>query len=126
MDKILNKIGIKEFCKVFPAVKLLYLFGSRARQESGAAGDYDFAVYLDKKNHPVTPYLKVDLISYFAGKLKTDGVDVVIMNDTDSPVLKAEIVYGGKLLYEEEPYRLLVEPRIMDQYTDYKLSFADL
>jgi len=52
--------------------------------------------------------------------LLTDKVDVVILNLTDSPELKYNIITQGRLIYEKEPYRIIVEPRILNDYFDFR------
>ena len=52
-------------------------------------------------------------------KVGTDNVDVVVLNDTESPELKYSIVKEGKLIYEEEPYKVFIEPKIFNEYFDF-------
>ena len=36
------------------------------------------------------------------------------------PEVKHEIVAGGILLFEREPFRVLVEPRVLNEYFDFR------
>jgi Nucleotidyltransferase domain. len=110
----LNNLFLK-----YPQVKLVYLFGSQVSQKTGPLSDYDFAFYLEEKDKKKLFDLKLDLISSLSRILKTDNIDVVILNEVESPELKYNIIKEGKLIYEIEPYRLLVEPRILNDYFDF-------
>ena len=48
----------------------------------------------------------------------TDNIDTVIINHIDSPELKYSIIKEGKLIYEIEPYKVIIEPKIMNEYFD--------
>src|SRR3989344_4243197 len=102
-------------------LKLLYLFGSPATGNVGPLSDYDFAVYFDGipkqeiLDHKIK--LQLDLCSI----LETNAVDVVVLNNVTNPVLYYRAIAEGKLIYEVEPYRLLVEPKIINAYIDYTM-----
>lgn len=102
------------------AIKLLYFFGSRSRGTAGPLSDYDFAVFTDKIDKKKRDALRASLIAKLTKVLGTDAVDVVIINDAGSPELKYSIINEGMLLYEREPYRVIVEPLIMNDYFDFR------
>jgi hypothetical protein len=52
--------------------------------------------------------------------LKTDAVDVVMLNDLENTEMKYFIIAHGKLIFEREPYKVLVEPRILHEYFDFR------
>jgi predicted nucleotidyltransferase len=106
----------------YPKVKLVYFFGSQAKNEAGPLSDYDFAFYLEEKDTKKLFDLKLDLISNLSQILKTNKIDVVILNEIESPELKYNIIKEGKLIYEIEPFRLLIEPRILNDYFDFHYS----
>lgn len=105
----------------FPEVKLAYFFGSKANGTDGPLSDYDFAVYfdLDKKETIKMFDIKFNLEAKLSRELKTDKVDVVILNITKSPEFKYSVIKEGKIIFEQEPYRVLVEPRILNEYFDF-------
>jgi len=37
------------------------------------------------------------------------------------PEMKYAIITEGILLYEKEPYRVIVEPRILNEYFDFRI-----
>ena len=118
MNKILDKKLVDIF-KLYPQVKLVYFFGSRARGKEGPLSDYDFAVYLDEKDAKKRFETKLNLMSKLSKNFGTDNVDVVVLNDTQSPELKYSVLKEGKPIYEEEPYKVIIEPRIFNEYFDF-------
>lgn len=105
--------------KKYPEVKLVYLFGSQAAGKIGPLSDYDFALYLDEKDSEKRFNLKLELLGKITGMLKTDNVDLVILNDIDAPEMKFNVIKNGILILETEPYKVLVESRILMEYFDF-------
>lgn len=101
-------------------IKLLYIFGSTARGEQGQLSDIDIAVYLHGPTKKAMVDLKLKLLTEFSDALKTDKIDLVILNLTDQPELKYQIITEGKLVDEQEPYRVMIEPLILNEYFDFK------
>jgi len=63
----------------------------------------------------------LSLLSKLSKALKTDNVDLVVLNTTESPELKYNIIKEGKLILKKDPYQLLVEPKILTEYFDFKI-----
>lgn len=103
-------------------VKVAYLFGSRANNTAGALSDYDFAIYLDEKDPQKRFSIKLRLIKELSEILQTNAVDIVVLNDAKSPELKYNIIKEGVLLYEEEPFKVIIEPNILNDYFDFHSS----
>lgn len=116
-DKILQQL--ESVFKNYPEIKLVYLFGSRATGKSGPLSDYDFAFYLDEKDKKKMSDLKLVLMAKLGHLLKTDKIDLVILNMAESPELKYNIIKEGKLIFEQEPFKVLVEPKILNEYFDF-------
>ena len=77
---------LKEFFSGFENVTLAYLFGSTVRGESNCLSDIDIAVLLDDTLLQNESFdLQHELISELTGFLKTNNVDLVVLND--SPLL---------------------------------------
>ena len=57
--------------------------------------------------------------------LKTDNIDVCVLNEDYSPELKYNIIRYGKVIYEIEPYKLLIEPNILNNFFDFRQSLID-
>lgn len=111
---------VKAIFENYPVIKLGYFFGSRAANNDGPLSDYDFAVYLDEKDAKKMFELRVILMDKLGNFFKTDKIDVVILNTTESPELKFNIIKEGRLIFEREPYKVIVEPRILNEYFDFR------
>ena len=105
---------------LYPKIKLVYLFGSRATNKEGPLSDYDFAIYLDEKDKNKISKIKLELLDKISRALKTDDIDVVILNTAESPELKYNIIKEGRLIFEKEPFRVVVEPKILTEYFDFR------
>lgn len=118
-----NKLkGLKKLHTLFAKyslVKLVYFFGSQYQGNCGPLSDYDFAVYIDSTSIPVMQNIKMQLLSDLSQSLKTDTIDIVILNTTCGSDLKFNIISEGILIYEHEPYKIIIEPKIMNEYYDY-------
>ncbi len=103
----------------YAEIKLVYFFGSKAEGNGGVLSDFDFAFYIDEKDHKKLYELKLSLINRLSLLLNTDNVDVVILNLIDSPEMKYNIIKNGKLILEREPFKVLIEPKILNEYFDF-------
>ncbi|MDO8436394.1 MAG: nucleotidyltransferase domain-containing protein [bacterium] len=111
--------NLSKLFKLYPKIKLVYLFGSRANGKIGPLSDYDFAVYLDEKDPKKRFDLRLELLGKITTKLKTENVDLCVLNDIDSPELKYNIIKDGILIFEKEPFKVLLEPKILNEYFDF-------
>ena len=115
-----NKIEVaKEIFKKFPTVKLAYLFGSQARNEAGILSDYDFAIFADERDRNRLFDLKLLLMNDLSRIFGENKTDVLMLNTAKSPELKYNAIREGKLIYEKEPFKVLVEPAIFNEYFDF-------
>lgn len=101
----------------------LYLFGSYAEGKQTSVSDIDLAVLLDR-DFPQSGYFakKLELLSLITSLLKTDEVDLVILNQAP-PVLSYRILSKGRLLFEKETgkgQRVSFQVRTYDRYFDFK------
>jgi len=113
-----HKEKIREIAEKYQ-LKLVYLFGSQATGKTGPLSDYDFAVYLDEKKSEKRFDIRLKLIAEISEIFKTDKVDICVLNDIESPELKYNIIREGKIIFEKEPFKLIVEPRILNEYFDF-------
>ena len=107
--------------KLYKKIKLVYLFGSKATGKTGPLSDYDFAVYLDEKNAIERFNIRCELMGKISMALKTNAVDLCILNDIESPELKFNVIKEGRVVFEKEPFRVLLEPKILNEYFDFKI-----
>jgi len=49
---------------------------------------------------------------------------LLILHTVETPELKYNIIAEGKLIYEKEPYKILVESKILNEYFDFYNLFA--
>lgn len=115
----INQEKLRSVFESHPEIKLIYFFGSKVAGKEGPLSDYDFAVYLDGKDKIKMADLKFALMDELERLLKTDKIDVVILNLAESPELKYNIIQYGRLIYEVEPFKVLVEPKILNEYFDF-------
>jgi predicted nucleotidyltransferase len=120
MEQIAAKL--KDIFENEKRIKLVYFFGSQANGQTGPLSDYDFAFYAEGKDVKERFQLKMQLISELSMALGTNKVDVVILNDDIGPELKYNIIQQGELIYQQEPYRVMLEPRILNEYFDFVAS----
>ncbi len=114
--------ALGKFFKHWAPVKLVYLFGSRATGRAGLLSDYDFGVYIDGLDRKARFDLGLEMADQLSRVLKTDKIDLKVINDIRSPDLKYRIIKEGWLLFAREPYQVLIEPRILSEYFDFHSS----
>ena len=112
---------LRSLFRKYKSIQLVYLFGSRATGKSGPASDYDFAVYVNPKNQGESFDLLLTLMVQIPLILGTDKVDVVILNQLDSILLKHNIVQEGQVLFEIPSIRLTLELAIIGEYRDFRI-----
>ena len=121
--KILEeKVEPEELRRIFasyPQIKLVYLFGSAARQDMGPMSDFDFAVFLGSRDTTEAARIRFQLMGDLSRILGTDNVDVIILDTVKSPELKYNVIREGELIFEKEPFRVIFEPSILNEYFDF-------
>lgn len=110
---------IKAIFADYPEIKLVYFFGSRAKGIQGQLSDYDFAIYCDVSDKDRIYEIRFELFDKISRYLKTDSIDIVILNLIKSPELKYYIIKEGRLIYEKGPFKVIIEPRILNEYFDF-------
>jgi len=116
IEKLLKSIFLSH-----KEIKLVYFFGSMAEGNGGPRSDWDFAFYLEEKDKKKIFKIKFQLMDEIGRALKTDKIDVIILNIVENLELKYEVIKNGQLIYEKEPYKVLIEPRILQEYFDYQI-----
>jgi len=122
MDKKLTgqDSGIVKFLSKQEHVKLAYLFGSVAEGNAGKLSDIDLAVFLDESlSKPERFSLQLKLMSELTSILKTDKVDLTVMNNAPL-LLNYNIIKHGKIMKEDIETKIKVESRILSDYLDMK------
>ena len=111
---------LKSILARFSTIKVAYLFGSQANGTAGPLSDYDIAIYTDAAAPSEDFKLRIDIANAVSKELKTDAVEVLSLNSTESPELKFAVIRDGILLKEVEPFKVMVEPKIMNEYFDFR------
>lgn len=110
---------VRGFMEKQEYVRVTYLFGSYAKDTAGPLSDLDIAVLLDECLDKQERFdLKLKLINGISAILKTDKLDVVVMNEAPL-LLNYNIIKGGRILdSKDEAERVRFETRILSRYLD--------
>ena len=102
-------------------VNFAYLFGSRVTGQITKTSDYDFAVMLLQGLSLEERFnIRLKMMTELEKILKK-GIDLVILNDTQSLLLKYSIVTEGKLIYDKDTaQRIDFEILTQSEYFDFK------
>jgi predicted nucleotidyltransferase len=100
-------------------VRLAYLFGSVAKGEAGKLSDVDIAVLLDESLNKKQRFdLQLELISDISELLKTDKIDLVVINEAPLS-LKFEIIKANYPLFiRDRTEKIDFEQMVMSRYLD--------
>lgn len=122
-DEIEEKIS--PYFLACPEVQAAYLFGSTAKGGAGLLSDIDLALLVDEAKIPGNlPYgYKVYAAAELMRCLQTDGVDLVILNE--SPLLlRFQVVRDGIVLHcKDEKGRVQFESQVMSIFLDEQYYF---
>ncbi len=121
-----NKTQIKQkvsrFLRTRPEVKFAYLFGSVARNEDNRLSDVDIAIFIDPSfNQEFFPYgYKAKIITDLMQVLKTNDIDLVILNESPC-LLRHRVIRDGIVIYaRNDEERLAFHVKTVDEYLDLK------
>lgn len=87
-----------------PNLKLIILFGSRARGDNGDRSDWDFAVLYDQEtpDSEIVSFFEIPGILGEVFNISSDTIDLLDLNHC-SPLAKHLVALEGKPIYESEP-----------------------
>ncbi len=116
---------VAEYFSTRPEIKVGYIFGSRAKGEENKLSDIDIAILVDEETVPKDlPFgYKANIITELMELLKTQKVDLVILNE--SPLfLCFRVIHDGLILYSnDEKKRVDFEVQVMNQYFDQQYYY---
>jgi predicted nucleotidyltransferase len=100
-------------------VRLAYLFGSQAAGRARADSDVDVAVLLRPDLSDDARFeTRLALIGELGQLLRTDNVDLVVLNEAP-PLLAYEVLHKGRVLYcADERERIEFQVRTLREYED--------
>lgn len=103
-------------------VSAAYIFGSVLNGYRRKESDVDIAVLLPERMSKSRRFnLRLHLIAELSRAIKTDAVDVVVLNDVDSILLRDSVLREGVLIYEaSEVDRVDFETRMMSLSFDFR------
>ena len=112
------KQELTNFFSTIDNVHIAYLFGSTVKGNANKLSDIDIAVMLDENlSKKDMLNMELDLISELTRVLKSDKIDLVVLND--SPLfLKYNIIKYGYFLTSDESKRIAFETNVMSRYLD--------
>jgi hypothetical protein len=100
-------------------VKLAYLFGSIAEGREGKLSDLDLGVLLDESLSKKERFkLQLKLTDDLTSILKTDRIDLVIMNDAPLSLNYEIIKANYPLLVRDKSEKIALEHGILSRYLD--------
>ncbi len=104
-----------------PRVIAIYLFGSYARSTEGPLSDVDIAILLEPDtDRAIHEALAIDYTNAVLSALRTDEVDVVVLNAAPLP-LRHRVIRDGVLLLDRAPAtRRMFEVQALSSYLDFK------
>lgn len=121
MDKQTIENIIREYLYARDEIITGYLFGSFVT--SGKYNDIDIAIYLrgdsDYKDLRKFPFgYESEVLGNLNLLLKTDNVDLIVLNDASLSISK-QVYNTGKLLFEKDKYlRIHIENTVRKEYID--------
>ncbi|NJN02600.1 MAG: nucleotidyltransferase domain-containing protein [Leptolyngbyaceae cyanobacterium SL_1_1] len=94
-----------DWAQQHPALKLLILFGSRARGDHDLNSDWDIAFLSDPDPKKISPWIpETDLLLTLSehGQIPGGRIDLIDLS-TCSDILTHFIAHDGQLIYKREP-----------------------
>jgi len=118
IDIMLFEQELTNFFRSIDSINFAYLFGSIVRGDTNELSDIDIAVMLDESLSKKDMFNKeLDLISELTCVLKSDKIDLVVLNDAPL-LLKYNIIKDGHVLKSDETKRIAFETGVMSRYLD--------
>jgi predicted nucleotidyltransferase len=106
-----------------PKVIAAYLFGSKVAGDISPLSDYDFAVLLENDEKKNWLDEKFSLYSEMCRTLKTDKIDIVVLNALQNEIIAYDILTRGVLLYDSNSdKRIDFEVRRLHRAIDFRVG----
>lgn len=112
------------YLSAHPEVVFAYLFGGMARDTATPLSDIDIAVYLSEDADPEEE--RLEIVGRLAELLRTDEIDLVILNSAPLP-LKARVIRDRHILTDKRPsLRHQFESLTLREYFDFSVKERDI
>ena len=121
MVESIKAILLPVFERYADSVVFAYLFGSAAKGEATALSDIDIAVYLSYGTRKFYSDTKLSLYADLCRALRSNDIDLVILNTSRNIVLLEEIVRSAVVLYERDSdFREDFEVKVLHRAIDFR------
>jgi predicted nucleotidyltransferase len=119
-EKLINDIRslVLEQCQ---SIKLIYLFGSQANEQSNSQSDIDIAILGASKFDPVARWQWQNELA-IALKNDVDLVDLL----SASTVMQNQVIHHGMCIYDAANYAAVFEMQVMSMYQHLNDERADI
>lgn len=115
---------VREYLNKHPKVVFAYFFGGLARGIVSPLSDVDIAIYMADAAEIVQE--KLEILGKLNELLKTDEVDLVVLNTAPLP-LAARVIKNKIILVDKRPFtRHAFESLIMREYFDFSRKEMDI
>jgi predicted nucleotidyltransferase len=102
-------------------VAFAYLFGSVAAGEAAPLSDVDIAVFIEAGNRETFFDDRLSLYADICRALKSNDVDLLVLNSATNLVILEEVVRHGVVLYDRDSDRReAFELRVLHQAIDFR------
>jgi predicted nucleotidyltransferase len=118
-----NQEFLIQYLEKHPEIEVAYIFGSVAQGKITPLSDIDIAILIDSNQIDENAYrygYKAEILSDFIKLLKTNAIDLVILNEVNT-LLRHRVLYSGKILHSKnEKKRIAFQTTTISKYNDYK------
>lgn len=112
---------LKEYFVQRDEIRLVYIFGSVAKGCANKLSDIDVAVFISESSTKDYPYgYRAQIIADLMKILKTNNVDLVVLNRASSFLRFQVLRYGKPIFCRSELERVKFQVRTFNEYNDTK------
>jgi predicted nucleotidyltransferase len=116
-----NTEKIRSILEAKPSVSFAYLFGSRRTNKISPRSDWDIAIYFSQYPVKGNPWIRFNIQVELATALKTNAVDIVVMNNLQEPPFAFDIINNSIILVDKDPSaRIIYESKVLNRYFDWQ------
>ena len=109
-----------DYLESHPKILFAYLFGGLARGKPQPLSDVDIAIYLRTGGYVAKN--KLDILGNLMNILKTDEIDLVVLNNADIPLVM-NILKTKKVIVDKSPHdRHIFESLILRKFFDFSVK----
>jgi len=102
-------------------VMFAYLFGSRNTNKNNQRSDWDIAIYFNQYPVEKNPWIRFTIQAELSAILKTDAVDIIVLNTLEEPSLAFDIINNSTILLDKDPSRRIIyEAMVLNKYFDWQ------